>query len=51
MYDKSIVMLMAMLFMTNTIYGLASPFLPILLVDAGVDSTWIGLIFAMYAVA
>ena len=42
---------MTMLFMTNTIYGLASPFLPTLLDEFGVDATWTGLIFAMYAVA
>lgn len=51
MYDKSIFLIMAMLFTTNTIYGLASPFLPTLLDEAGVDATWTGLIFAVYAVA
>jgi hypothetical protein len=51
MFDKSIFMLMATLFMTNTIYGLASPFLPTRLEEAGVNPAWTGLIFAMYAIA
>ena len=51
MFDKSIYLILAMLGMTNTIYGLASPFLPTLLDDAGIDETWTGLIFTVYAIA
>ena len=39
------------LFLSNSIYGLASPFLPTLLDELGVASTWTGVIFAIYAVA
>ena len=51
MFDKSIFLILAMLGITNTIYGLASPFLPTLLNEAGIEETWTGLIFSMYAVA
>ena len=41
--------LMCLLFLVNTIYGLASPFLPQVLEEKGVTSTWTGIIFASWA--
>ena len=43
--------LMIILFLTNTIYGLASPFLPTVLQEKGISSTWTGVIFASYAIS
>jgi len=43
--------LLAVIFMSNTIYGLASPFLPQFLDERHISSTWTGLIFAAYAIA
>jgi MFS family permease len=51
MPDISIVIILTVLFLSNTIYGLASPFLPKLLEDRGIEETWTGVIFAAYAVA
>lgn len=51
MVDSSIVLILAVLFLSNTIYGLASPFLPRLLEDRGISESWTGLIFATYAIA
>ena len=51
MWDKSLALILLNSFFTNTIYGLASPFLPALLEEAGVDSVMTGLIFASYAIA
>ena len=51
MIDKSLVAISLTIFLSNTIYGLASPFLPVLLESVGVSSTWTGLIFASYAIA
>ena len=39
------------IFLSNSIYGLASPFLPVVLDEVGVSETWTGLIFASYAIA
>ena len=49
--DCALVLLLSILFASNTIYGLASPFLPTFLEDKEIDSHWTGLIFSMYAVA
>ena len=51
MTDNSFIIIIAVLFMSNTIYGLAAPFLPILLVSRGIAESFIGLIFAAYAIA
>ena len=51
MSDKSFIIIIAVLFLSNTIYGLASPFLPVLLESRGIKETWTGLIFASYAIA
>ena len=37
--------------MANLSYGIASPFLPQILEDKGIDSTWTGLIFGVFAIA
>ena len=51
MWDKSLVLILLNSFLVNAIYGLASPFLPALLDEAGVDSVMTGLIFASFAIA
>ena len=51
MIDRSIVLILTVLLLSNTIYGLASPFLPRLLEERGISESWTGLIFATYAVA
>lgn len=49
--DWSLLVILLTTFLSNTIYGLASPFLPTLLEEVGVASLWTGIIFASYAVA
>ena len=51
MVDKSFFLLLITVFMTNAIYGLASPFLPTVLEEKDISSIWTGIIFASYAVA
>jgi MFS family permease len=51
MLDKSILIIMAVLLLSNTIYGLASPFLPRLFVERNIAESWTGFIFACYAIA
>ena len=51
MLDKSILIILAVLLLSNTIYGLASPFLPRLFVERGIAESWTGFIFACYAIA
>ena len=51
MFDRSAGLLFLLLFISNTIYGLASPFLPTFFEDRGINSTWTGLIFTAYAIA
>jgi len=51
MVDCALVLLLVTLFVANTIYGLASPFLPTVLEDKEISSVWTGIIFASYAVA
>ena len=51
MIDRSIGLLLLVIFVSNTIYGLASPFLPTVLEEKEIDSVWTGIIFAAYAVA
>ena len=51
MFDKSLLAILLTIFLSNTIYGLASPFLPVVLEEVGVSTTWTGLIFASYAIA
>ena len=49
--DRSIATILTITFLSNSIYGLASPFLPTLLDDKGIASSWTGLIFASYAIS
>ena len=49
--DKQIILLLLVLFLSNTIYGLGSPFLPQVFVEKGISHTWTGVIFSSYAVA
>ncbi len=49
--DKYTGMILLMLFVSNTIYGLACPFMPKFFKDRGIESTWMGVIFAAYAAA
>ena len=51
MPDISIVIILTVLFLANSIYGLASPFLPKLLEERGIAESWTGVIFASYAIA
>ena len=51
MFDRAVGLLFLLLFISNTIYGLASPFLPTFFDDRGISSTWTGLIFSAYAIA
>ena len=50
MVDSSILIILSVLFLSNTIYGLASPFLPQLLEDKGIEPIWTGLIFSSYSI-
>ena len=50
MVDLSLTGIVLIVFLANTIYGLASPFLPPLLEARGIDTSWTGLIFASYAI-
>lgn len=36
---------------SNSVYGLAAPFLPILFADKYIDSIWVGLIFSVYSLS
>ena len=51
MTDPSFYLLLTAIFLANTIYGLASPFLPTVLDNKDVSSIWTGIIFASYAFA
>ena len=51
MVDKAKLILCIIILFANTIYGLASPFLPTILNDLGIDEVWTGIIFATYAIA
>ena len=44
-------MLVLAIFVSNTIYGLASPFLPNVFEDKDIESVWTGVIFAAFAIA
>ena len=50
MVDLSLTGIVLIVFLANTIYGLASPFLPPLLEAQGINTSWTGLIFASYAI-
>ena len=50
MVDLSLTAIVLIVFLANTLYGLASPFLPPLLEERGIASSWTGLIFASYAI-
>ena len=49
--DRHYVIILVTAFLINTMYGLAAPFLPALLEDAGVASSWTGLIFGIYPIS
>ena len=49
--EVSFLLLLITIFVVNTIYGLASPFLPSVLEEKDVSSIWTGIIFSTYAVA
>ena len=51
MIDGPIVLILLSLFFSNTIYGLASPFLPKIIEAKEIASVWTGVIFAIFAVA
>ena len=51
MLDRSILLILFCTFISNTIYGLASPFLPTVLELKDVSSVWTGVIFSAYAIA
>ena len=50
-FDRSINTILLTLTLSNVIYGLAAPFLPNLIEEGGIESTWTGIIFAVFAVA
>ena len=49
--DLSICLLAFTILISNSIYGLASPFLPTVLEEKEITSVWTGVIFSSYAVA
>ena len=49
--DSQKAILISLFLGTSTNYCLSTPFLPIFLEDRGISSTWIGIIFAIFAVA
>ena len=49
--DRHYLIILVTAFLINTMYGLAAPFLPALLEDAGVASSWTGLIFGIYPIS
>jgi len=51
MLDRYFLTILVTTFLVNTMYGLAAPFLPALLEERGVASTWTGLIFGIYAIS
>ena len=51
MLDKNSAIILVTIFLSNTIYGLAAPFLPKLLEDKEIAQSWTGIIFASYAVS
>ena len=51
MLDCSIYILVLAIFVSNTIYGLASPFLPTVLEEKQISSIWTGVIFAAFAIS
>ena len=51
MLDRTVSCILVILFLSNSIYGLASAFLPTLASDLGIASSWTGLIFATYSIA
>ena len=51
MLDFSQTLLLVVIFVTNLIYGLVSPFLPTVLEEKYISSVWSGVIFSAYAVA
>ena len=51
MFDRAICLLVLALFVSNTIYGLASPFLPTVMDEKEISSVWTGIIFSAYAIA
>ena len=51
MFDRTILCILVILFISNNIYGLAGAFLPTLAEDLGIPSSWTGLIFATYSIA
>ena len=51
MFDRSICLLVLALFVSNTIYGLASPFLPTVMEEKNISSVWTGVIFSAFAMA
>ena len=50
-FSSGIYILLATLFMSNLIYGLAAPFLPNEMAELKIESYWTGIIFSAYAVA
>lgn len=51
MVDTAFLVILTTLFFSNTMYGLASPFLPDFFEKRHVNQEWTGIIFASYAVA
>ena len=51
MCDARKSVLLLAIFLSNISYSLSMPFLPIILEDRGISSTWTGIIFAIFSVA
>ena len=51
MLDRKLGIILITALISNTIYGLAAPFLPQLLEDKGIASSWTGVIFAVYSIS
>ena len=51
MFVCSIYIVVLAIFVSNTIYGLASPFLPTVLEEKNISSIWTGIIFSAMAIS
>ena len=48
--DATLALLCTIIVSTNSVYALASLFLPIVFMDKNVPGFWVGLVFAMYSI-
>lgn len=51
MKEPGILAIVLLLLLSNINYGLASPFIPVLIAERGIASIWTGLLFAVYSIS